>query len=129
MRGHPPCTASGSFMDPAPTYPVFLVLPQVGDRIATLLPSLEPVRSTIGSDVLRAVDVYYRTATDTALLSLRFDPPHVTRDLLAQISASAAQIGAAVVEPLRLPQARRRRFFDAYLPLYDGCFGGLRRRA
>ncbi|HKA88486.1 MAG TPA: PilZ domain-containing protein [Haliangiales bacterium] len=113
-------------MDPAPTYPVFLVLPQVGDRIATLLPSLEPVRSTIGSDVLRAVDVYYRTATDTALLSLRFDPPHVTRDLLAQISASAAQIGAAVVEPLRLPEAGRRRFFDAYLPLYDVCFGGLR---
>jgi hypothetical protein len=112
-------------MEPAPTYPVFLVLPQVGDRIATLLPSLEPVRSAVGSDILRAVDVYYRTSTDTALLSLRFDPAHVSREVLAHIADSAAQIGAAVVEPLRLPESGRRRFFDTYLPLYDVCFGGL----
>jgi len=96
---------------PAPTYPVFLVLPQVADRISTLLPALEPVRSTVGPLAVHAVDVYYRTATDTALLAFRFDPEQITTDLLGELTDSASRIGAALIEPIRLPEAGRRRFF------------------
>ena len=120
------CAPQTRRMDvPAPTYPVFLVLPQVAERIATLLPTLAPVRSVVGSLALHAVNVYYRTATDTALLAFRFDPEQITADLLGDLTDSASEIGAALIEPIRLPEAGRRRFFDAYLPLYDICFGGL----
>ena len=53
--------------------------PSAAERIATLLPTLGPVRSVVGSRALHAVDVYYRTATDTALLAFRSSTPSRSR--------------------------------------------------
>jgi len=108
-----------------PSYPVFLVFPQVVQRLGALLSALEPVSAVAARSHLLAVDLYFRGATGTAILALCFDPRILTTDALAEIASLAGRAGAAFVDASRLPERARRRFHEQYLPLYDVRRGGL----
>jgi PilZ domain len=110
----------------APVYPLFLVLPQARARLSTFPASLGPVQDAAAAGDILGADVYYRTATDMAMLALRFDARSLTAELIEQIAAGATQHGAALLDAARLPESARQRFYDSYLPLYDVCLGGLR---
>jgi hypothetical protein len=64
------------------------------------------------------VDLYYRSDTDVVLLGLRLDPRTATHTLLDRIRAEAAVAGAAVLEPARLDEMDRDRFYTEHLGLY-----------
>src|SRR5262249_11769428 len=108
-----------------PSYPVFLVFPQVVQRLGALLTALDPVSEIATKSHLLTVDLYFRSATGTALLALLFDPRILTTDALSDIASLAGRAGGAFVDASRLPERARRRFHEQYLPLYEVGRGGL----
>jgi hypothetical protein len=102
-----------------PLYPLFVVIPQAGGRLSSLPTLLAPLGVTASSGRLTGVDLYYRAVSDMALLALRFDARFTTARMVEQITADAARIAGAVLDPGRLPDEARRRFFQSYLPQYD----------
>lgn len=95
------------------TYDVFLAL-----RSARLC--VGQLRS-VGLDAtarVMGVDLYYRADTDVVLLGIRLDPLTATHTLLDRLRAEAAVAGAAVLEPARLDELDRERFYNEHLALY-----------
>lgn len=77
--------------------------------------------SAIGLDAIArviGVDVYYRSDTDTVLFNLRLDVRTATATLIDRLHSEAAMAGAAVLEPARLEEADRERFYKEHLAAY-----------
>lgn len=77
--------------------------------------------ANVGADVtarLMGVDLYYRPDTDVALVCLRLDPRSATHTLLEKLRSEANAVGAAVLEPGRLDDKLRSRFYDEHLKQY-----------
>ncbi len=101
-----------------PTYEIFLVLPHARAGLPAMTRALEPLtRGPIPSPL--GADVYYRKATDIALLAIRFDERQVTHDDLTWLADLAAGAGVPLLDPTRLKERDRRRFYDSYLRGYD----------
>lgn len=101
-----------------PTYEIFLVLPHARAGLPAMTRALEPLtRGPIPSPL--GADVYYRKATDIALLAIRFDERQVTHDDLTWLADLAEGAGVPLLDPTRLKERDRRRFYDSYLRGYD----------
>jgi hypothetical protein len=97
----------------ARTYDVFLALRSARLCVGQLRAvGIDATARTVG------VDLYYRSDTDVVLLGLRLDPRTATHTLLDRIRAEAAVAGAAVLEPARLDELDRERFYEEHLALY-----------
>ncbi len=75
----------------------------------------------VGSDATArtlGVDLYYRPETDVALLCLRLDARSATHTFLDKLRAEAHTAGAAVLEPARLEEGDRDRFYREHLSTY-----------
>ncbi len=103
----------------APTHDMFLVAQRVSRRFNSLKETLGMLFQMIGATRLRSVDVYYRRQTDVALLALHLDPAQLSPAQLSALEGSAMRGDLAVLEPARLPDAERARFFESYLPQYE----------
>lgn len=101
-----------------PTYELFLVVERVRHCLADVVRSLAPIDRGALPEPLGS-DIYYRRQTDVALLGLRFDErriDHATLELLEQIAIGA---GLPVLDPTRLAERDRRRFYASYLNSYE----------
>jgi hypothetical protein len=103
----------------APTHDMFLVAQRVSRRFNSLKDTLGTLFQMIGATRLRSVDVYYRRQTDVALLALHLDAAQLSPAQLSALEGSAMRGDLAVLEPARLPDAERARFFESYLPQYE----------
>jgi len=101
-----------------PTYEVFLVLPHARAGLPAMTRALEPLAQGPIPSPLGA-DVYYRKATDIALLAIRFDERQVTLDDLTWLAELAEGAGVPLLDPTRLKERDRRRFYDSYLRGYE----------
>lgn len=100
-------------MPPISTYDFFLVFPAAAYR-------MDQLRSVGLSALARlvGVDLYYRAETDLALLALRLDARTATHTLLERLREEAENAGAAVLEPSRLDEEERERFYGDHLVSY-----------
>lgn len=101
------------FVPPISTYDFFLVFPAAAYR-------MDQLRS-VGLGALArlvGVDLYYRAETDLALLALRLDARTATHTLLERLREEAENAGAAVLEPSRLDEDERERFYGDHLVSY-----------
>lgn len=101
-----------------PTYELFLVV----DHPRRVLPELctllgRPDELTIPPQL--GADAYYRSQTDVALLALRFDERRLTHRDLDELEQLAVGAGLALLDPARLSDVDRRRFYDSYLNSYE----------
>jgi hypothetical protein len=101
-----------------PTYELFLVVDhprRVLSEVCALLDRHEdlPIPPQLGADA------YYRAATDVALLALRFDERRLSHRDLDEIEQLAVGAGLALLDPARLSDTDRRRFYDSYLNSYE----------
>jgi PilZ domain-containing protein len=101
-----------------PVYPVFVVVPQIGSRLATTGALAEAVERVVASATVDA-DLHYRPSTDMALVALRLDARLASQDLISDLNDAVGDQGAAVLDASRLPEPARQRFFDDYLPQFD----------
>ncbi len=101
------------------THDLFLVAQRVSRRFPALKATLAQLFTMIGATRLRSVDVYYRRQTDVALLALHLDPAQLSAAQLSAFEGTAMRGDLGVLEPARLPDAERARFFDTYLPQYE----------
>ncbi len=101
-----------------PTYEIFLVLSHARAGLPAFARALEPLTQGPIPSPLGA-DVYYRKATDIALLAIRFDERQVTLDDLTWLAELAEEAGVPLLDPTRLKERDRRRFYDSYLRGYD----------
>jgi hypothetical protein len=109
----------GSSIQPgigAPTYEVFFVLESFQVCFAEYVSALGPLTEH-GLRIL-GCDAYYRQDTDVALLALRFDERVLDGDGLEWLLDFASGAGLAALDPARLPEADRRRFYQRYLGEY-----------
>jgi PilZ domain len=98
---------------PISTYDFFLVFPAAAYRMNQLCGvGLEALARLVG------VDLYYRAETDLALLALRLDARTATHTLLERLRDEAETAGAAVLEPARLDEEERERFYGDHLVSY-----------
>lgn len=98
---------------PSRSYDMFLALRSARLCVGHLhAVALEATARVVG------VDLYYRADADTVLLALRVDPQTATHTLVDRIRAEAAVAGAAVLEPARLDELDRERFYKEHLALY-----------
>jgi hypothetical protein len=77
--------------------------------------------SAVGLDAIArvvGVDVYYRTDTDTVLFNVRVDARTATATLIERLHTEAEAAGAMVLEPARLEDRDRDRFYKEHLPSY-----------
>jgi hypothetical protein len=95
------------------TYDLVLIFPAAALRIDQLRAvGLEATARLVG------VDLCYRAETDLALLVLHLDARTATHTLLARIRDEAESAGAIVLEPARLDDTERERFYGPHLASY-----------
>jgi len=95
------------------SYDMFLVFPSAAQRMNMLKGvGLEALARVVG------VDLYYRADTDLALLALRLDARTATHTLLERLRDEAESAGAAVLEPARLDEEQRGKFYGEHLASY-----------
>ena len=114
-----------------PIYELFFVLEPLTVRARDLIAALRPLAEPSAPEV-RGVDVYYRAASDVALLAIRYDERTLTRERLSWIIDLAGGSGIPLLDPARMAEPDRRAFYRDYLPSYDvhvedapGVFEGL----
>jgi hypothetical protein len=95
---------------------VFLVLELFRSRLDELLDRLAPL-SEKRSPRLTDASIYYRPDTDVALLAVRLDA-HDDARAASWVRAFARGAGLPLLDPARLGDGDRRRFYDAYLHAY-----------
>ncbi len=101
-----------------PLYELFFVL-------ASLRPRQEEYARTLaaldgpGAPLLRGVDLYYRGASDVALLALRYDERAFDRARLSWVAELGHGLGVPLLDPSRMADGDRQAFYRAYLPTYD----------
>lgn len=101
-----------------PTYELFLVVDHPRRILAEVCALLDrhedlPIPPQLGADA------YYRAATDVALLALRFDERRLSHRDLEELEQLAVGAGLALLDPARLSDIDRRRFYDSYLNSYE----------
>lgn len=101
-----------------PLYELFFVLASVRARHGELSRSLDAL-DRADAPGLRGVDLYYRAASDVALLALRYDERSFTRERLAWVADLGHGLGVPLLDPTRMADADRQAFYRAYLPTYE----------
>jgi CheY-like chemotaxis protein len=101
------------------THDMFLVAQRASTRLAPLRDAMEQLFAHIGATRLRSVDLYYRSQTDVALLALHLERARLSPAALAALEGAAMRAELAVLEPARLPEAERARFYQSYLGQYE----------
>ncbi|RMH36542.1 MAG: hypothetical protein D6689_22480, partial [Deltaproteobacteria bacterium] len=100
-----------------PTYELFFVLESFQACLGEYVAALRPLDGRIDHGLL-GCDAYYREDTDVALLALRFDERVLDADRLGWILDFATGAGLAALDPTRLSDDDRRRFYRHYLNEY-----------
>ncbi len=95
---------------------VFLVLELFRSRLAELLDGLAPLSEGTAPRLLDA-NIYYRPDTDVALLSLRLDR-HGDGAAAEWLRSFARAAKLPLLDPARLGETDRHRFYEAYLDAY-----------
>jgi hypothetical protein len=101
-----------------PIYELFFVLEPLSARARDLVTALRPLAEPTAPEV-RGVDVYYRAASDVALLAIRYDERTLTRERLSWIIDLASGAGIPLLDPARMTEPDRRNFYRTYLPGYE----------
>lgn len=99
------------------TYEIFFILQPFSALFAEWVLAFEPFETAWRPRVVGA-DAYYRAATDIGLVPVRFEAGHVTAASLAWIAEEAAAARMAALDPTRLPEGDRARFYGTYLAGY-----------
>jgi hypothetical protein len=121
---HPPWIVSPRRREPMeaavhqPIYELFFVLEPLSARASDLVTALRPLAEPTAPEV-RGVDVYYRAASDVALLAIRYDERTLTRERLSWIIDLAAGAGIPLLDPARMAEPDRRNFYRTYLTSYE----------
>jgi hypothetical protein len=106
-----------------PTYELFLVVEHprrtLLDLCSLLAGETETEEGELSIPPQLGADAYYRSETDVALLALRFDERRITHRELNELEQLAVGAGLAVLDPARLCDKDRRRFYDRYLNSYE----------
>src|SRR5207248_4033950 len=97
-----------------PLYEIFLVLEPLRARAGELIGQLDPLLAP-AAPAIRGVDLYYRRASDVALVALRYDERTFTREQLAYVVELAGGAGLPLLDPARMSEGDRRGFYSAYL--------------
>lgn len=105
------------------TRELFLILEPFCSRLDELLGALEPLGKPNPS-LLASSSIYYRPDTDVALLSLRVPDAEREGGGEAWLRDFAKAAGLPLLEPARLADGDRRRFYDTYLEGYPIRTGG-----
>lgn len=100
-----------------PTYELFFVLEAFHTCFAEYVAALRPLADELGDELL-GCDGYYRESTDVALLALRFDERSFGADRLRDVLDFAGGAGIAALDPAKLPDRDRKRFYNGYLQQY-----------
>jgi hypothetical protein len=101
-----------------PIYELFFVLEPLTVRARDLMIALRPLAEPTAPEV-RGVDVYYRAASDVALLAIRYDERTLTRERLSWIVDLASGSGIPLLDPARMAEPDRRTFYRTYLASYE----------
>lgn len=101
-----------------PTYELFLVVERVRSCLGDVARALVPLDRGALPEPLGS-DIYYRRATDVALLGVRYDERLIDHATLQAIEDIATGAGLPVLDPSRLAERDRRRFYASYLHGYE----------
>ena len=101
-----------------PLYEIFLVLEPLRPRAHELFTLLAPLHEA-GAPHVCGLDLYYRRASDVALVALRYDERTFTRERLNFVIDLATGAGIPLLDPARMSEGDRRGFYGAYLSTYD----------
>lgn len=96
----------------------FVVLEVASLRLEELVDAAAAFDTPQAPTLTRA-DIYYRRASDVALLALQYPTNALTGDGMSWLLDTCRTIGASIIDPTRMSDQDRRSFYQSYLHNYE----------
>lgn len=74
---------------------------------------------TSQAPALTSADIYYRRASDVALLALQYPQTALTGHAMHWLVETCKRLGASIIDPSRMNEFDRRSFYQSYLHHYE----------